>query len=193
MKLREAMDKKSPRSRDLIIEKADRLFYTKGYNQTSFADIAQAVGITKGNLHYHFRSKEELLDTIIDYRLVMIAELLAQWNTQYSGAKDKLRRFVQMLLNEEADLVRYGCPMGSLNVELGKDQQALQAKSREMFDLFQIWLENTFKQLGKKNSKILSKHLLAMAQGAVLMSYVYSDGKLLKNECREIIKWIDSL
>ena len=62
------MNEKTQTSRDRIIEKANRLFYTKGYNQTSFADIAQAVGITKGNLHYHFRSKEDLLEAIIDYR-----------------------------------------------------------------------------------------------------------------------------
>ena len=125
--------------------------------------------------------------------MVMIAEQLSQWDAQYPDPKDKLRRFVKMLSNDQADLVRYGCPMGSLNVELGKFQQALQSKSREMFDLFVRWLENTFKQLGKKNCKILSQHLLAMAQGAVLMAYVYADGKLLKNECRTITEWIDSL
>ena len=76
------MNEKTQTSRDRIIEKANRLFYTKGYNQTSFADIAQAVGITKGNLHYHFRSKEDLLEAIIDYRMVMIAEQLSQWDAQ---------------------------------------------------------------------------------------------------------------
>ena len=187
------MVNKPQSSRVRIIEKANRLFYTKGFNQTSFADIAQAVGITKGNLHYHFRSKEALLEAIIDYRLVAIAEQLSQWDAQYPDAKDKLRRFVQMLSNEESDLVRYGCPMGSLNVELGKCQQALQAKTREMFDLFQRWLEKTFRQLGTKNSKALSLHLFAMAQGAVLMSYVYADDKLLRYECRKINEWIDSL
>lgn len=185
-------NEKGQNSRERIIEKANRLFYTKGYNQTSFADIANDVGITKGNLHYHFRSKDELLETVITYRMVLISELLAQWDKQFPDAKDKLRRFVQMLLNEEVDLVRYGCPLGSLNMELGKCQQSLQAKSREMFDLFQRWLEKTFKQLGKKDSKALSQHLLAMAQGAAVMTYVYSDAKLLKNECNNIMDWIDA-
>lgn len=184
---------KTQTSRDRIVEKANRLFYTKGYNQTSFADIAQAVGITKGNLHYHFRSKEALLEAIVDHRLQLIAKQLSLWDDQYPDPKDRLRRFVQMLSNEEADLVRYGCPMGSLNVELGKYQQELQAKSREMFDLFQHWLEKNFKQLVGKNSKNLSKHLLAMAQGSVLMAYVYADRNLLKNECKQMNEWIDSL
>jgi len=187
------MNESAPTIRQRILEKANRLFYTKGYNQTSFADIAEAVGITKGNLHYHFRSKEELLETVVDYRLSIITSQLAQWDEQYPDAKDKLRRFVKMLSNDEEDLVRYGCPVGSLNVELGKFQQPLQMKSREMFDVFEHWLENVFKQMGKKNAKKLSTHLLAMAQGAVLMSYVYTDRKRLKNECAMMYDWIDLL
>lgn len=187
------MTQKGKISRERIIEAANRLIYTKGYNQTSISDVATAVGITKGNLHYHFKSKEELLEAIIQFRLLMIKEMLNQWEEQYPEAKARLKRFVQMILNEEQDIVRYGCPMGSLNAELGKIQLPLQVNSREMFDLFQNWLERVFKQLDSKKSKARSKHLLSMAQGAALMSYIYSDVKLLKDECKSIDEWIDSL
>lgn len=187
------MTEKGQNSRDRIIEAANRLIYTKGFNQTSFADVAEVVGITKGNLHYHFRSKEELLEAIINYRMGTISELLEQWDQQFPDAKDRLKRFAQMMLNEQHDIVRYGCPMGSLNVELGKCQLSLQARTREMFDLFQDWLEKALKQLDTKGSKSRSKHLLAMAQGAALMSYVYSDAKILKDEFKVIEDWIDSL
>lgn len=180
-------------SRDRIIEAANRLIYTKGYNQTSFADVAEAVGITKGNLHYHFRSKDELFDAVIAHRIEVIRDLLQQWDEQFPDAHDKLKRFVQMLRNETPDIIRYGCPMGSLNVELGKCQLSLQSRARDMFDLFRVWLETTMKQIDKKNAKALSLHLFAMAQGAVLMSYVYCDDKLLKDECARIESWIDSL
>lgn len=187
------MTQKGKISRERIIEAANRLVYTKGYNQTSVSDIATAVGITKGNLHYHFKSKEELLEAIIQYRLTMINEMLMQWEEQFPEAKARLKRFVQMVLNEEQDIVRYGCPMGSLNAELGKFQLSLQASSREMFDVFQVWLEKVFKQLDSKKSKARSKHLLSMAQGAALMSYIYSDAKMLKDECKIIDEWIDLL
>ncbi len=187
------MTQKGKISRDRIIEAANRLIYTKGYNQTSISDVATEVGITKGNLHYHFKSKEELLDAVIQFRLLMISETLKQWEEQLPEAKVRLKRFIQMILNEEQDIVRYGCPMGSLNSELGKFQLSLQTSSREMFDLFQNWLEKVFKQLDSKKSKARSKHLLSMAQGAALMSYIYSDVKMLKDECNLINEWIDSL
>jgi TetR/AcrR family transcriptional repressor of nem operon len=191
--LSNTMTQKGSISRNRIIEAANRLIYEKGYNQTSFADIASAVGITKGNLHYHFKSKEELLDAIISYRTEVINKNLNQWDEDFPDAKSKLKRFVKMLLNEKSDIVSYGCPLGSLNVELGKFQLSLQSKAREMFDLYQNWLENTFKQLGCRNYKALSKHLLTMTQGAALMSYVYSDAKILKDEYKIIEEWIDKL
>ena len=131
-------------NRERIIEAANRLFYMKGYNQTSFADVADELGISKGNLHYHFRSKDDLLEAIIGLRMQVIESNLAQWGEEFADPKDKLRRFAQMLLNEEVDVIRYGCPLGSLNMELGKTQQELRDKSRDMFDLFQQWLEKAF-------------------------------------------------
>lgn len=187
------MTRKGQISRERIIEAANRLIYIKGYNQTSFADVANDVGITKGNLHYHFKSKDELLEAIIDHRLAMIADTLATWDEQFPAAKDRLKRFVQMLLSEEQGVVRYGCPMGSINMELGKCQLSLRDKAREMFDLFQDWLSLVFKQLGYKDHTAQAKHLLAMAQGAALMSYVYTDAKILRDECKAINDWIDKL
>lgn len=188
------MTEKGKISRERIIEAANHLVYIKGFNQTSIADVANAVGITKGNLNYHFKSKEELLEAIVQFRIVEITEMLKQWDEKFPDAKVRLKRFVKMLLNEEKDIVRYGCPMGSLNTELGKFQLSLRDSSREMFDLFQHWLEKVFKQLdGSKKSKERSQHLLSMAQGAALMSYIYSDKKILKNECKSIDEWIDSV
>jgi len=180
-------------SQDRIISAANKLFYEQGYNLTSVSDIATEVGITKGNLHYHFNSKDELLEAVINHRLEIIVASLEQWEREFQEPDARLKRFVKMVLNQEADILRFGCPMGSLTVELGKCQQPLKTKARTMFDKFANWLEKVFRQMGRKDSKALSKHLLAMVQGAALMSYVYADRKILKRECKEIEKWIDSL
>lgn len=180
-------------SRERIIIAANRLFYIKGYNQTSFADVADEVGISKGNLHYHFRSKDDLLEAIITLRIQEIKRNLGEWDEEFPEPKDKLRRFAQMLLNEETDLVRYGCPLGSLNMELGKYQEGLRDKSREMFELYRHWLENIFHQMGREDYGELSIHLLTMMQGTTLMTYVYADSQMLKDEHKKIIEWIETL
>jgi len=187
------MNERGLHSYQRIIKKANRLFYMQGYNQTSIADVANAVGITKGNLNYHFRSKDDLLEAVIKFRKDSIEQMLSEWELEYSDHKDRLRRFVQMMLNEEQNLIRYGCAVGSLNVELAKYQQPMQLKSREMFDLFRGYLEKSFRVIDKDKSESLSLHFLTMAQGAVLMSYVYADSDLLKQECNNILDWIDTL
>lgn len=180
-------------NRERIIETANRLFYTKGYNQTSVADVADELGLSKGNLHYHFRSKDDLLEAVVEYRLQAIKQNLARWDSEFPDATDKLRRFVQMMLNETSALVSYGCPMGSLNTELGKGQRDLQDKTRVMFNVFQQWLQKAFHQLGHKDSKALSIHLLSMAQGAVLLTHVYEDSRILEGECKRILKWLETV
>lgn len=47
-----------------ILDAALELFYEDGYEKTSINDIIKKVGVTKGAFYYHFKSKEEILDTI---------------------------------------------------------------------------------------------------------------------------------
>ena len=52
--------------REEILDAAEELFVTKGYEQATTVDIMQKVGIAKGTLYYHFTSKEEILDALIE-------------------------------------------------------------------------------------------------------------------------------
>lgn len=49
-----------------ILDAAEELFGTKGYEQTTTNDIMHKVGIAKGTLYYHFTSKEEILDALLE-------------------------------------------------------------------------------------------------------------------------------
>ena len=49
-----------------ILDIAEELFIAKGYEETSTTDILERVGIARGTLYYHFKSKEEILDALID-------------------------------------------------------------------------------------------------------------------------------
>ena len=57
---------------------ATRLFAERGYDGTSVQQIADAVGIRKPSLLYHFKSKDELRENVI-------AEMLAHWNAVLPG------------------------------------------------------------------------------------------------------------
>ncbi len=49
-----------------ILDVAESLFCTKGFEQTSTNDILNETGIARGTLYYHFKSKEDILDAVIE-------------------------------------------------------------------------------------------------------------------------------
>ena len=55
-----------------IIDTAQNLFMTKGYSTCSVAEIIDAIGIAKGTFYHYFKSKEEVLDAIVDKGTDMI-------------------------------------------------------------------------------------------------------------------------
>ena len=52
--------------RNEILDAAERLFGTNGFEQTSTNDLLAEIGIARGTLYYHFKSKEEILDAMIE-------------------------------------------------------------------------------------------------------------------------------
>ena len=59
-------EEKSERSRRLVLDAALRLFSTRGFRATSVRDIAEAAGVSTGNLYHHFPDKEAIFRTLLD-------------------------------------------------------------------------------------------------------------------------------
>ena len=57
--------KESAERRNEILDVAERLFCTNGYDNTSTNDILAEIGIARGTLYYHFKNKEDILDAMI--------------------------------------------------------------------------------------------------------------------------------
>ena len=58
--------KEAPERKNEILDAAEELFAAKGYEATSTGDILDRVGIARGTLYYHFKSKEDILDALIE-------------------------------------------------------------------------------------------------------------------------------
>jgi len=51
-------------TRESILDAAEAVFYDKGVSSTSLTDIAQAAGVTRGAIYWHFKNKEDLFDAM---------------------------------------------------------------------------------------------------------------------------------
>src|SRR3954463_9659229 len=77
-----------------ILDVAERLVQTRGFNGFSYADIAAALHVTKASLHYHFPAKADLGARLIERYERNFLAALAKIDAQAKGPRDKLRRYV---------------------------------------------------------------------------------------------------
>lgn len=188
-----AMSAKGEKTRTEIVETAKALFYQKGYHHTSFTDIVDAAGILRGNIYHYFKTKDDILAAVVEQRLSEFRKMLAQWDAAYAEPKARLGRFAEMLISRQEDLARYGCPVGTLNAELGK-AQAADNPAKPLLDLFRDWLARQFESLGYgEDSDALALHLLGRAQGITVITHVYRDPGLLAGEVGRLQAWIEAL
>jgi len=180
--------------REQIVRAADQLFYQKGYNLTSFSDIASASKIPRGNLNYYFKTKNEVLVVVIQYRVTKMQKMLENWEKEYKSPLERLKRYAQIVSNVRNEVIHYGCPMGTLNAELGKVQQELQTITKKQFEVFEQWIKKQFKAMGcGKNAAELTIHLMVLTQGISIMAYIHKDTRLVQREVKSIVNWLDSL
>ncbi|WP_070000550.1 TetR/AcrR family transcriptional regulator [Cellulosilyticum sp. I15G10I2] len=91
--------------RNDILDAAGRLFGRKGYAKCTVNDILDAVGIAKGTFYYYFKSKEEVLDAIIDRVTETAAQRAreAAANPAFSPAMKILNVILSMRVESEED------------------------------------------------------------------------------------------
>jgi TetR/AcrR family transcriptional repressor of nem operon len=178
-------------TREHIVEAADQLFYQRGYEYTSFSDIADAVRISRGNFYYHFKTKDEILDAVIEARLENTRQMLERWESESVSPAKRIRNFIHILIANRADIKRFGCPIGTLTTELAKLNHSSRAEANALFTLFRIWLRKQFVQLGRKtDADALAMHLLVLSQGVATMASAFNDEKFIQREVEQMCGWL---
>lgn len=85
-------------SRIMILNAAERLFVEKGYHAISMREIADAVGMTKAALYYHFRDKEQLFMAILEGVLSELSALIEQCRTADASHRGQIEAIVRQIM-----------------------------------------------------------------------------------------------
>jgi TetR/AcrR family transcriptional regulator, transcriptional repressor for nem operon len=185
------MNEKS--TREQIVDAADRLFYRQGYEHTSFAHIADAVQVSRGNFYHHFKSKDDILGAVIEQRLASTRAMLNEWESRGTHPLERIRSFIHMMVDNRADIARFGCPVGTLCTELAKLQHPSKREARELFTVFREWLRGQFAQLGRKtDADELAMHLLGRSQGVATLASALGGEPFIRQEVAQLDAWLDS-
>ena len=81
-----------------IFETSMKLFAEKGYDATSVEEITSVVGVAKGTLYYHFSSKEEIFNFLIDEGMKLLQNSITIKISQKNNSIDKLKSIVLIQL-----------------------------------------------------------------------------------------------
>lgn len=178
-------------TRAQIVDAADGLFYRHGYEHTSFATIADAVQISRGNFYYHFKSKDDILDAVISARLAGTKEMLEEWEAEEAEPAGRIRKFIHMLVANRAQIQSYGCPVGTLTTELAKLDHSSLDGANGLFALFRTWLHDQFVLLGHEaEADALAMHVLAFSQGVATLANAFRDEDFIRREVEHMCDWL---
>ncbi|HTN17865.1 MAG TPA: TetR/AcrR family transcriptional regulator [Chitinophagaceae bacterium] len=176
---------KAAATRQMILQKAFALIYTKGYQATSIDDILATTQVTKGAFYYHFKNKD-------DMGLALIAEVLKpvmqeQFTGPLSATDDPATTIYvmieQLLLHEPMLELAYGCPVGNLTQEMAPWNDEFSQALEELTALWKHTLEDAIVQ-GQKSGKIDAGVVPQQVSAFVISGYwgVRNLGKLYKDK-----------
>lgn len=182
---------KAQDTRQHIVDAADRLFYEHGFEATSFAHIAEAVGLSRGNFYYHFRTKDEILAAVIAQRMAKTRQMLDAWEADGSPAA-RIASFIGILTTNRTKIMLYGCPVGTLCNELAKLDHAARSDAAAIFTLFRTWLAAEFTRMGRaEEADALALHILMRSQGVAALATAFRDEAFVEREIADMTGWLE--
>jgi TetR/AcrR family transcriptional regulator, transcriptional repressor for nem operon len=165
-------------SADRILDVAERLAQTRGFNGFSYADIASELGVTKASLHYHFRTKAVLGRALIVRYHDVFARLLREIDEGSNSAAEKLSKYIALYRGVLAD--DRMCLCGMVAAELATLPKPMQEAIRRFFIANEAWLDAVLDE-GERSgelsirgsSRAAARVLLGALQGAMLVARSY--------------------
>lgn len=166
-------------TRAKVLETARALINAKGFNNTSINDVIEATGVKKGNLYFHFSSKEELGLAILqeakrDFFLFLSNSLQGERPLQ------KLSAFFEAVFakHKEMNFVG-GCLFGNTALEMSDKNCRFSDLIHEVFtewasliaDLL-MEAQETGELTIKMQPALLAKHIVATIEGGIMFSRV---------------------
>lgn len=186
---------RTPRNdkRERLIQAADKLIYEQTFHTTTLADIAKLADVPLGNVYYYFKTKDAIMDAVLSKRASDWRVLFQQWE-QIPDVKQRLVALLNYHVEQSDTLSRFGCQIGSLCQELGKQGGAIADSAAAILNDIMSWIESQFSQLGKgEKAKSLAEFLLSNIQGMNLLSVTFHSPDYLKKQSQQMENWLQTV
>jgi len=187
-------------TRTRIVEAAMELFWLKGYNSTSIADILSRSQVNSGSLYYFFPGKQDVLLAVLEAYRDGIGPMLLE--PAWAGVEDPIDKLFALLAGYRRAIVdtdcEYGCPIGSLALELHEPDPPVRALIAANFD---AWIDAVEKCLGKAAGRFpqgtalraVAELALNVMEGGVMQARTYRDVAYFDRSVAQLRSCLDAL
>ena len=182
-----------PSTRERLLAAAMRLFGEKGYMSTSVADVLAEANVNSGSLYHFFPGKQDLLLAVLEmYRTGIGRMLLAP---AWEDVEDPIEKVFALLGRYRQNIVEtdasYGCPIGSLSLELHEPDPVVR---KALADNFNAWIdavEGCLVTAGSRlpseiNRRELAEFVFTTTQGGVMLARTHRDVRHFDGAVRQL-------
>jgi TetR/AcrR family transcriptional repressor of nem operon len=176
-----------------ILDVAERLAQTRGFNGFSYADIAAELGVTKASLHYHFPSKADLGRSLIDRYATSFAAALARIEQSGVPAFNQLQRYVAIY----GEVLKAGriCLCGMLAAEYTTLPAPMQDAIRAFFDFNERWLARVL-EAGRQDGSVTfegssadaARAITSALEGSMLLARPYGGSARFESAAQRVLR-----
>ena len=180
------------RTSERILDIAERMVQTRGFNNFSYADIAKELGITTASLHYHFPGKAELGQALITRYADRFGEALARIDREVPDPRAKLEAYAD-LYGSVLEGKRM-CMCGVLAAEYQTLPRPMRRAVIGFFDENQRWLAGVLNQ-GRADKALaytgspdeVAQSILSTLEGAMLVARPYGDLERFNSTAHQLL------
>lgn len=187
-------------TRERLVRTALELFWTRGYEATSLAEICEAAEVNPGSLYHFFPSKEGLLEAALDELEASIDEQLLR--PAWEGVDDPIDRVFALLAayrrSLETTACSYGCPIGSLSLELRDPSEGVRRRLVANFEAWRNAVQKCIEEAGDRlppdnDPERLATFVLTTMEGGVMQARTHRSLQPFDRSVAELRRYLDYL
>jgi AcrR family transcriptional regulator len=158
----------APATIDRILGASDRLFYSQGLRTVSLDQVAEAAGLTKRTLYYHFKSKDLLIQAWLTKRASLARD---EMRALPGPALERLRMALSRLETQVSHELFRGCPFVNAVAELADPNHPAVAIAQQYKTDRLDWFRGITDELSKPDS--YASILMTLWEGAIARAVIF--------------------
>ena len=174
------------------LDVAEQLVQVRGFNGVSYADVAGELGVTKAALHYHFATKAELGEALINRYTIRFEAALESIDEGGMDAPSKISAYAGIYL----DVLRQQrmCLCGMLAAEYQTLPPPMQQSIVRFFDINETWLERVLNEgqhagtlRHRGSARSAAQVVISTLEGAMLVARLHDDPNRLEVATKQLL------